>query len=67
MTKAPLEADLSAAFEPREVWLSPDATLHLRRALERMDRLQQTQDCEQALGHLLAMMRDLRVVRRCGV
>ena len=67
MTKAPLEADPPAAFEPPEVWLSSDATRHLRRALEQMDRLHQAQDCEQALGHLLAMLRDLRVVRRHGI
>jgi hypothetical protein len=67
MTEAPLEADPRRAFEPTEVWLPPDATKHLRRALERMDQLQCTQDREQALEHLLAMLRDLRVVRRCGV
>ena len=67
MTKAPLSADPEPATEPTGVWLPPDATQHLRQAMEQMDLLQRTQDSEQALGHLLAMLQDLRAVRRFGI
>jgi hypothetical protein len=48
--------------EDGAVMLQQDAAGHLRSALEQMDLLLQTQQTDVALGHLVAMLKHLRVV-----